>query len=121
MQLLRLLALSILLFSGCSKKQDVKITETDSEQGYWFVADYNEEETVPMQQLMNQTLKPNRIFVDHEDPIDKEIRLADGTIFHLKSTPGDLSIHIDKKNNSVAALDKVKKMCSEIRKLVGGE
>lgn len=121
MRLLSILAITMLLLTACSKKQDVKITETNSDHSYKFVADYNREETVQMQQYMNRTLNPNRIFVDHEDDIDKEIKLADGTVFNLKSMPGALSIHIDGRKNSAEAVGRIKNMCEGIKKIVGGE
>ena len=109
----------MLLVTACGeKRQAAKITETDTDQHYELVAAYNPDATVSMQQYVNKTLAPNRIFVDHADHVDQKIKLVDGTVFTLKSAPGDLTIQIDKRKNSAQAVANLKKLCTEIRKVI---
>jgi len=104
--------------AACSNTEDLKVAVVDSDTHYKFSAQYNRAKTVTVQQYVNASLKPNRIFADHQEKIAKDIRLADGSVFRLESSPGDFSIEFGKKENSDASYENIRKICSGIKEIV---
>ena len=107
-----------LLLTSCSKNKDLNVQVKDSDTEYSFTAQYNRDKTLAVQQYVNAALKPNRIFADHQEKIAKDIRLADGSVFRLESSPGDFSIEFGKKDNSDASYENIRKICSGIKEIV---
>ncbi|REA56633.1 hypothetical protein DSL64_26285 [Dyadobacter luteus] len=110
-----------LIAVACSSSGDLKVAVKDSDDEYRFTAHYDKSRTVATQQMINRAIKPNRIFVDHEDDIDKEIKLVDGTTFHLDSSPGDLEIVFDKSANTAHSYEMIRKLGESIKKVVTNE
>jgi hypothetical protein len=110
-----------LLSVACSSSGDLKVAVKDTDSEYRFTAHYDKSKTVATQQMINRSIKPNRIFVDHEDDIDKEIKLVDGTVFHLDSSPGDLKIVFDKSANNAHSYDMIRKLGESIKEVVTAE
>lgn len=111
----------LLMAGACTSSHELKVAVKDSDSEYRFNAHYDKSRTVAAQQLVNRSVKPNRIFVDHEDDIDKDITLVDGTTFHLNSSPGDMEIIFDKTANTAHSYEMIKKLGESIKKVVTAE
>jgi hypothetical protein len=119
---LRSFCLFILIGLGsCSKSGDLKVSVKDSESEYRFSANYDRSKTIAAQQTINRAVKPNRIFADHDDHVDKEIKLVDGTTFYLNSAPGNMEITFDKRTNNVHSYEMIKKLGESVREVVTSE
>ncbi|MCE7038810.1 hypothetical protein [Dyadobacter sp. CY312] len=112
------LFLSVLILTSCSRNKDLKVSVKDSDTEFIFTAHYDRKKTVEVQQYVNKMLKPNRIFADHEEDAEKDIKLANGTTFHVESTPGDMLVKFNKQDNNNAAYQEMRELCQGIREIV---
>ena len=112
------LFLLVLIFTSCSGNKDLKVSVKDSDEEFVFTARYDRKKTVEVQQYVNKSLKPNRIFSDHEEDAVKDVKLANGSTFHVESTPGDLLVTFNKQDNSDAAYYEMRELCKGIREIV---
>ncbi|SKC03768.1 hypothetical protein [Dyadobacter psychrophilus] len=111
----------MLLFTSCSNHKDLAVSVKDSETDYIFAAQYDRSKTIAVQQYINEALKPNRIFADHSEEVVKDIKLTDGSVFHLESSPGDFTVEFEKNKNSKGSYDNMRKVCLGVREIVAGK
>ncbi|MCF0050398.1 hypothetical protein LXM25_10040 [Dyadobacter sp. LJ53] len=115
------LQLTLILLTSCSNNDNLNVRVKDSDTQYTFTAQYDRGKTIAVQQYVNAMLKPNRIFADHDEQVEKDIKLTDGAAFYLESSPGDLTIEFEKQKNSKAAYSKIRKLCLGIKEVVAGK
>jgi hypothetical protein len=115
---LSILSFTVFTILSCNKPDDLKLSVKDTDSQYKFSAQYDQRKTIAVQQYLNTRLKPNRIFSDHTEDVEKDIKLTDGTVFHLESSPGKLEIELEKKQNSSASYQNMREVCLEVRDIV---
>ncbi|WP_184550848.1 hypothetical protein [Mucilaginibacter sp. FT3.2] len=113
-----IIALSICLaftIGNSSNRTNIKITETP-----WLFkleASYNPAESKNVEDYLNQSLKPLRVFTGTGD-VDRQITLADSTTFYIRASAGRLLLKAYKCNNTAASLQRVKNICGQLSKNV---
>ena len=101
--------------------KDISIAVSDNDELYTFDASYSEGNTGRVQDYINKRIKPNSLFSSTHDYLNVSTSLSDNTEFHLKGSPGNLKIELDKKKNSTASYYRIKTMCDGIGKLLAGK
>lgn len=118
-----MLSLSIFLawskFERPGDRLSISVSNNDNE--YEFRAIYNENQTGIVQDYINDSIKPNGIFRSTHDYFNVSTTLADHTQFHIKSSPGELKIELDKRKNTTASYNRIKQMCDGISRLLTGK
>ena len=97
---------------------DTSITINDSENMYRLTAYFPEDKTASVKRYINSCISQGDFFTPGNDPVDVTADLKDNTRFHLKSRNGKLLIEFKKSENSEASLDRIKKMCEGIKKVL---
>jgi PBP1b-binding outer membrane lipoprotein LpoB len=110
------LTLSIFI-SSCSNSNEVKITVKDSDEEYQFSAHFDENKSSKIKRVIDDHIAPTRISSDGD--VDVTTILHDKTKFHLDYDPGDVLIRLNKNENGKASYIRIKKMCEEIKKVIG--
>jgi hypothetical protein len=113
-----LLILTVSIFlSSCSNSGDIKIAVKDSDDEYQFTVHFDENKTSKIKRVIDDNIAPTRISSD--DEVNETTILDDKTKFDLQYDPGDVLIKLNKNENSKASYIRVKKMCEEIKKVIG--
>ena len=116
---------SLSIFIGWIKFQrnsdDLSISVVDTDDTYALTATFNEDYTGRVQDYINRSIKPNSLFRSTHDYFNVITTLADKTEFHVKESPGELEIDFDKRKNSAASYQRVKKMCEGISNVLKGK
>lgn len=117
-----LLALSI--FVGWTKfernSDDTSINVSETDDSYTFKASFNENLTENVQDYINYSIRPNKLFSSVNDYFDVTTTLKDGTDFYVKESPGKLKVSINKHKNSTASYQRIKKMCDGVANILKG-
>lgn len=113
-----LLMLSISIISSCKHSDDVKISVKDSDDEYRFTAYFDEKKTDEIVKVIDQNIAPTIIHSD-ENEIDVTTTLEDKTKFDLQYEPGEVLIRLNKNENSKSSYNRIKKMCEEIKSVIG--
>lgn len=106
--------------NSCNHKNDLSVSVSESEDEYKFSADYDESDTREVQQHINRTLAPNVVFSGDGDQV-VHTKLQDGTFLKVKSSPGELEIKVNKKENSPASVQRIRDMCMSLKEIVAGK
>ena len=111
-------ALTALLLSCGHHEGNTNIHYTEKDGVYSMKAVFNENRTKAVDHYMNEALgsKNNMSFMNMET--NAELKLTDGTHFHLKKFPGHVEIDFDKSTNSSAAFNTVKQMCEGLKAVI---
>jgi hypothetical protein len=113
---------SLSIFIGWMKFQrngdDLSISVTDTDDTYALTAKFNEDYTGKVQDYINHSIKPNKLFRSTHDYFNITTTLADKTEFHVKESPGELQIEFDKRKNSTASYWRIRKMSEGISNLL---
>ena len=114
-----LLSLSISLLYFLTKKSEGKteIYAKETKTTYSFGASFNSAKMPRITSYLNNYLAPEGTF-DVNQNFDKEIVLKDKTIFQLETSAGEITIKADKRNNAVHSLERIRKMCVDIKDLI---
>lgn len=113
-----LLMLTLSTLSSCKHSEDVKISVKDSDDEYRFTAYFDEKKTNEIVKIIDQNIAPTTISSD-EDEIDVTTTLDDKTKFDLQYEPGEVLIRLNKNENSKSSYYRIKKMCEEIKSVIG--
>ncbi|MDO3642524.1 hypothetical protein [Mucilaginibacter sp. L3T2-6] len=116
---------SLSIFVGWMKFQhnndNLSISVTDTDDTYALSAKFDENYTGRVQDYINHSIKPTDLFRSARDYFNVITRLKDNTEFHIKESPGELEVEFDKKKNSYASYQRIRKMCEGISNLLKGE
>ena len=116
-----LAASTIVSFPYLKKKfngDNINISVKESTDEYKFSADFNENQSMKVQQFMDDFLDQHT-FTNAE--IDADITLDDKTKFYVKAFPGELRIKLNKRKNSIESYRKIKKMGEGIKQILTGK
>lgn len=105
--------ISVLL--ACSDGDNLKISVTDSDDTYEFLAKFEDEKTKRIQDFINSQVAPSSFSGDH---VDITTTLDDKTTFKLEERAGRVRIELDKEANSDASYQRIKKMCEGIKEVL---
>jgi hypothetical protein len=112
------LGLMVLVFlSSCFHNHDISISVSDDEDEYEMEASYQKNKTHAVQVYLDDHLLNNRASSKRRWR-NEEITLDDNTKIYLRSYPGELSIKIDKTENSEESYDKVRQACEELKEIL---
>ena len=116
---------SLSIFVGWMKFQhnndNLSISVTDTDDTYALSAKFDQNYTERVQDYINHSIKPTDLFRSAHDYFNVITRLKDNTEFHIKESPGKLEVEFDKKKNSYASYQRIRKMCEGISNLLKGE
>lgn len=108
-------------FIICSKiarnmnlNHNTSISISEAIDAYRFTAVYDVSKTREVQQYINRSIEPNGLFKSENDYFDATTTLNDRTEFHIKESPGNLKIELDRKKNSYPSYLRIKNMCKGI-------
>lgn len=110
--------LSISILSSCQHSEDVKISVKDSDDEYRFTAYFDEKKTDEIVKVIDQSIAPTTIHSD-ENEIDVTTTLEDKTKFDLQYEPGEVLVRLNKNENTKSSYNRIKKMCEEIKSVIG--
>lgn len=113
-----LLLLTLSIFISCNHTGDVKISVKDTDDEYRFSAYFDKKKTDEIVKVINENIAPTTIFSDANE-IDVTTILDDKTKFDLEYAPGEVMIKLNKNENSKYSYDRIKKMCEDIKKVIG--
>lgn len=105
--------LSSLGYSCKNGHGNLSLNTIDTETGFKFIADYDEDKTGKIEKYLDSALN-NELPLDQN--IDLLVNLNSTEKFNLKAQKGRLEINFDKRNSSLAAYMKVKKLTKGIQK-----
>lgn len=97
---------------------DISISVSDDEDEYEMEADYRKNQSHAVQVYLNNHLLNNRGVSIHNGFVDDEITLDDKTTFYINTNPGELSIRINKNENSEESCERVKQICEELKQIL---
>jgi hypothetical protein len=106
------------LISCSGPGNDTSISINDSENLYKLTAYFPEDKTARVKRYINSCISEEEFFTPGNDPVDITADLKDNTRFHIKSKSGRLLIEIKKSENTRASLERIKKMCEGIKKVL---
>ncbi len=97
---------------------DISISVSDDEDEYEMEADYRKNQSHAVQVYLNNHLLNNSGVSIHNGFVDDEITLDDKTTFYINTNPGELSIRINKNENSEESCERVKQICEELKQIL---
>jgi len=106
------------LISCYGPESDTSITIKESESTYKMTAYFPEDKTAKVKRYINSCISEDEFFTPGNDPVDITADLKDNTRFHLKSKNGKLLIELKKSENTESSLQRIKKMCEGIKKVL---
>jgi hypothetical protein len=105
------------LMSSCFFcEHDMSVTISDDDDEYEMDASFNRNKTHAVQVYLNEHLLNNRVAFRNRD--DEEITLDDNTTIYITTHPGQVSIKIDKEENSEESCEKVRRVCEDLKDIV---
>ncbi|HVW97808.1 MAG TPA: hypothetical protein VHA56_17695 [Mucilaginibacter sp.] len=99
-------------------RDHLSITVNESRGIYGYEASFNEDLTWKVQDYINHSISPERIFSGTNDYFNVTTTLKDGTVLNIKESPGELEIKVDKEKNSWASYQRIKKICDGLTNLL---
>lgn len=116
------LALGLMMIAGMSScfhhRHDISISVSDDEDEFEMDADYGRNKSHKVQVYLNNHLLSNSGVSIRNGFVDDEVTLDDKTIFYINSNPGELSIRINKNENSEESCERVREVCEELKQIL---
>ena len=116
------LALGLMMIAGMSScfhhRHDMSIAVSEDEDEYEMDADYGKNKSHAVQVYLNNHLLTNSNASIHNGFADDEVILDDKTTFYINSNPGELSIRINKNENSEESCERVRRICEDIKVII---
>jgi hypothetical protein len=94
----------------------ISISISETKKTYKLSAHYHEGKADQVTQYI-ACLKTKPAINNPED-LDTDIILQDSTQLYIKTSRGNILLKIDKRKNSPAAVERVKNMCQDIKKIL---
>jgi hypothetical protein len=116
------LVLGLMMIAGISScfhhHNDISISVSDDEDEYEMEADYGKNKSHAVQVYLNNHLLTNSNVSIHNGFVDDEVTLDDKTTFYINTNPGELSIRINKNENSEESCERVRQVCEELKQIL---
>jgi hypothetical protein len=96
----------------------IMVSVSDDEDEYEMEADYRRNQSHEVQVYLNNHLLTNSNVSINNGYVDDEVTLDDKTTFYINSNPGELSIRINKNENSEESCERVKQICQELKQIL---
>ena len=115
-------ALGLMMIAGLSScfhhRHDISISVSDDEDEYEMEADYRRNQSHAVQVYLNNNLLNNSNVSIQNGFVDDEVTLDDKTTFYINTNPGELSIRINKNENSEESCERVRQACEELKQIL---
>lgn len=108
----------LILFTSCFHNHNVSISISDNADEYEMDASYRKNQTHQVRVYLNEHLLNASSSMTKNKSIDEEITLDDNTRFYINAHPGELSIKIDKSENTAESCEKVRQVCEELKDIL---
>ena len=116
------LALGLMMIAGLSScfhhRHDISISVSDDEDEYEMEADYRRNQSHAVQVYLNNNLLNNSNVSIQNGFVDDEVTLDDKTTFYINTNPGELSIRINKNENTEESCERVRQACEELKQIL---
>lgn len=116
------LVLGLMIIAGMSScfhhRHDMSIAVSDDEDEYGMDADYGKNKSHAVQVYLNNHLLASSNTSIHNGFVDDKVTLDDETTFYINANPGELSIRINKNENSEESCERVKRICEDIKVII---
>lgn len=117
--LIALCLITLGIFLACQKPDVVadktQLTITEGDDGlYELTAQFSDYKNTKVEEAVNESFSPEKIFTKQSDRIKNNFILQDGTRFYLNASNGNLNIKFDKSKNSIASYHKMQKLFKAI-------
>lgn len=116
------LALGLMMIAGMSScfhhRHDISISVSDDEDEYEMEADYRRNQSHAVQVYLNNNLLNNSNVSIQNGFVDDEVTLDDKTTFYINTNPGELSIRINKNENTEESCERVRQACEELKQIL---
>ena len=116
------LVIGLMMIAGMSScfhdRHDISISVSDDEDEYEMDADYRRNQSHAVQVYLNNHLLSNSGVSIRNGFVDDEIILDDKTTFYINSNPGELSIRIDKTENSEEQCERIRQACEDLKEIL---
>lgn len=117
------IALSILFLfgsTGFSNRARTVVSVLDTDNSYELRARFPEEKVNEVRQALDHAFHPDVLFGSSIRQYDALLMLKDGTLFSLKMSNDRLVIKFNKKKNSVASLERMKRIFTSAQSVIKG-
>jgi hypothetical protein len=115
-------ALGFMMIAGMSScfhhHNDISISVSDDEDEYEMEADYRRSKSHDVQVYLNNHLLTSSNVSIRNGFVDDEVTLDDKTTFYINTNPGELSIRINKNENSEESCERVRQICEELKQII---
>lgn len=112
------LVLGLMMIAGMSScfhhRHDMSISVSDDEDEFEMDADYGRNRSHAVQVYLDEHLLNN----GRSLKTTGEIILDDKTTFYINSNPGQLTIRINKNENSEESCERVREICEDIKVII---
>jgi len=112
------LALGLMMIAGMSScfhnRHDMSISVSDDDDEFEMDADYGRNRSHAVQVYLDEHLLNN----GRSLKTTGEIILDDKTTFYINSNPGQLTIRINKNENSEESCERVREICEDIKVII---
>ena len=116
------LALGLMMIAGLSScfhhRHNISISVSDDDDEYEMDADYGRNKSHKVQVYLNNHLLNNSNVSIQNGFVDDEVTLDDKTTFYINTNPGELSIRINKNENSEESCERVRQACEELKQIL---
>lgn len=99
-------------------RHDVSVSVWDDEDEYEMEADYRRNRSHDVQVYLNNHLLTGSSVSIRNGYINDEVVLDDKTTFRINTNPGELSIRINKNENSEESCEKVRRICEDLKVII---
>lgn len=106
------------ILSACTNRNDTSVTIRETKDSYQFSASYNKNKDKLIHQCINISVEPDAVFPASDDDLDVTRTLLDSTIFYIRSSPGRLTIKLDKEDNNLATYTRMKERCEMLKNII---
>ena len=108
----------LIVFSSCFHNHNISISISDDDDEYEMDASYGKHQTHQVRAYLNEHLLSSDAVSFRSKSIDEEITLEDNTKFYINSHPGELTIKIDKTENSPESCEKIRLVCEDLKDIL---
>ena len=116
------LALGLMMIAGLSScfhhRHDISISVSDDEDEYEMEADYRRNQSHAVQVYLNNNLLNSSHVSIQNGFVDDGVTLGDKTTFYINTNPGELSIRINKNENTEESCERVRQACEELKQIL---
>ncbi|TLV03253.1 hypothetical protein [Dyadobacter luticola] len=101
---------------ACRESDNISIKVVDDDHIYRYNATFPRSRSRDVERYINNRISPSSI--SYDNAVDVTTTLDDNTKFDYEASPGKLEIELDKRQNSLASYQRIKKMCKGLDQVI---